>query len=155
LTWVTLRMLWEDLDELTDAVVDETLRLHPPAVGALRRLTAPRTVAGHELAAGTLTMVPAPLMHRDPRRWDDPDAFRPERHSGHAVASDAFMPFGGGARRCLAEPLARTEIAAVIPEILRRPLRAARRWPERMVLRGTILVPQRSGLVYSASSALA
>jgi cytochrome P450 len=132
-------------DPMRDAVVRESLRLRPAAIAALRRLTEPRHVAGHRLPAGVATMMPTPLLHRDARAFPEPDAFRPERWASGEAGHAAFMPFGGGSRRCLGEVLASAYIDCLIPAILGvvrlRPL-----WPEpeRMVLRGTILVPHRS-----------
>jgi cytochrome P450 len=160
LTWVALRLAaapslaarldGDGDDELAAAVVRETLRLHPSAIGVLRRLTAPIEIGGHVLASGTVTMVPIPVLQRDARHHHEPDAFRPERHLDPAwpVPDEAMLPFGGGARRCLGEPLAWTQIGAVIPAVLSAvTLRPIGRQPEKMVLRGTILVPRRSGLV--------
>ena len=163
LTWVLERLARRpELDPTEEGVVDETLRLRPPAVAALRRLTAPREVAGHPLPAGVTVMLPFPALHRDPRACADPDEFRPERwRSGTPPA--AFWPFGGGSRRCPGELLARAYLRSVVPAVLDHvALRAV--WPrwERMVLRGTILVPHRGMLVvttrpraasYSVSSA--
>ena len=130
-------------DRERDAIVRETLRLHPPAVAGLRRLSEPRVVAGRRLPAGVVTLVPIPLVHRDPRAFAEPDAFRPERWADGAAAA-AFLPFGDGARRCLGEHLAHAYLAAIVPAILRRVrLRAVWPAPERMVVRGTILVPHR------------
>jgi cytochrome P450 family 135 len=127
-----------------DAIVRETLRLHPPAVAGLRRLREPRLVGGHRLPAGVVTMVPIPLLHRDPRAFAEPDAFRPERWRAGAPAAP-FIPFGDGARRCLGEHLAHAYFDAIVPAILRRVrLRAVWPRPERMVVRGTTLVPHRS-----------
>jgi cytochrome P450 len=62
------------------------------------------------------------------------------------------MPFGGGARRCVGELLAQAEIATVLPAVLNRlRLRPLARRPERMVVRGTVLVPQRGGLAIAWS----
>lgn len=133
------------------AVVKETLRLHPAAVASLRELTAPTTIAGHELPTGTTAMACIPLLHRDARYFPEPDRFLPERHLDGVAGNEALMPFGRGARSCLGEQLAHTEIAAILPAIWRQ----VRLWPvgpqpERTVLRATILVPQRSGLVLAA-----
>jgi cytochrome P450 len=128
-----------------DAVIRETLRLHPPAAAALRRLTGQREVAGHRLPAGATVMVPIPLVQRDPRAFPEDAAFRPERWTSGASPDGAFLPFGGGARRCLGEHLALACLGALAPALVRGArLRPAGRGPERMVLRGTTLVTHRS-----------
>jgi cytochrome P450 len=162
LTWILLRIAaaeptarerligdGED-DDYAAAIVLEALRLHPSAIGVLRRLTAAAEIGGHTLPEGTVTMVPIPFVQRDARYHADPDAFRPERHLDAAtpVPDHALLPFGGGARRCLGEPLAWTEIGAVLPTVLNGlTVTPVGPQPEKMVLRGTILVPRRSGLV--------
>jgi cytochrome P450 family 135 len=130
----------------TDRLRRETLRLRPAVVAVMRRLVAPASVAGVALPAGVVTMVVIPFMHRDPRVWSSPEEFRPERFADGAPS--AYLPFGGGVRRCLGEHLAHLEMDVVLPVVLRRlGLRAL--WPtvERMVVRGTVLVPHRSELV--------
>jgi cytochrome P450 family 135 len=135
-------------DPYRDAVVREELRLHPPALAVLRRLTAPLHAAGQSLPAGMTVMLPIPLLHRDPRAFDAPDEFQPARWLRGPPPKQSFLPFGGGVRRCLGEHLARAYFAAVVPTVLRgvtlRPLRPR---PERMVVRATTLVPHRSALV--------
>jgi cytochrome P450 family 135 len=160
LTWVLLRIASSpDVagrlagpapdEAFAGAVVRETLRLHPPAVAVLRRLTAPAQIGGWSLPAGTVTMVPIPLVQRDARHHPEPDRFRPERHlEPGAVPEHAMLPFGGGARRCLGEPLAWAQLRAVVPVVAAMTsLRPLGPQPEKMVLRATILVPRRSGLV--------
>jgi cytochrome P450 len=114
------------------AVVDETLRQRPAALAALRRLSAPVTVAGHDLPAGATVMLPIVLLQRE---------------------AGMFLPFGAGARRCLGEPLFRTYVDAIVPVVLRS-LRLRPAWPapERMVLRGTILVPHRGALMVARAA---
>jgi cytochrome P450 family 135 len=137
--------------EAADAVVKETLRLNPPASAALRRLTAPRRVGGFDLPAGVDVMVPSTLVHRDPRGFEDPDAFHPERWCASPPPDAPFFPFGGGTRRCVGEHLAHAELATVVPAFLRtaRPVPLAPE-PERMVQRATVLVP-RHGLLARAT----
>jgi cytochrome P450 family 135 len=158
LTWILDRLSREPqrVDEFVadprsrraDAIVRETLRLHPPASGSLRKLLEPMRVDGHELPAGATVLVPTSLVHRDPRGFADPDRFEPERWLADPAPSWPFFPFGGGARRCVGEPLAHAEIETVVPAVLRT-LRLAplSPEPERMVQRATVLVPQRSLLV--------
>jgi cytochrome P450 family 135 len=132
----------------SDAIVRETLRLRPPASGSLRRLLAPMQVDGHQLPAGAGVLAPTSLVHRDPRGFRDPDRFEPERWLADITPSWPFFPFGGGARRCVGEPLARAEIEVAVPAVLRTvKLSPLSPEPERMVQRATVLVPQRSLLV--------
>ncbi|MGN6663042.1 MAG: cytochrome P450 [Solirubrobacterales bacterium] len=131
-----------------DAVVRETLRLRPPASGALRRLLAPMRADGRELPAGATVLLPTSLVHRDPRGYTDPDRFEPERWLADGTPSWPFFPFGGGARRCVGEALAHAEIETVVPAVLGTlELRPLAPEPERMVQRATVLVPRRSLLV--------
>jgi cytochrome P450 len=158
LTWILDRLarepelaasfLADPRDRRSDAIVREVLRLRPPASGSLRRLLEPMQVDGHELPAGATVIAPTSLVHRDPRGFRDPSRFEPERWLADITPSWPFFPFGGGARRCVGEPLAHAEIETVVPAVLRtvnlKPLAAE---PERMVQRATVLVPQRSLLV--------
>jgi cytochrome P450 len=128
--------------EPSKAVVRETLRLWPPAFAMLRTLDAPREVAGHPLPAGVTVVLPTPLLHRDARAFDEPDAFRPGR-DGQAAT---LLPFGAGARRCVGEQLARLYFDALLPAIDAE-LQPLASEPDRMVLRGTVLVPQHGLLV--------
>jgi cytochrome P450 len=135
-----------------EAAIRETLRLWPPAIACLRRLTAPRTAAGHLLPAGVTVMVPIPLLHRDARAFPDPDAFRPQRWTSGAADDAAYLPFGGGARRCIGEPLAHVYFDTLLPSIRRRVrIRPLRPNGERAVLRGAQLVPLRGGLARVSS----
>jgi cytochrome P450 family 135 len=149
LTWLLDRHAREPgADIAEDAFIRETLRLQPPALAVLRRLTAPMELAGRTVPAGAVAVLPIPLLHRDPAGFPAPDAFRPERWSSGAANERLFLPFGGGARRCIGEALAQTYFSVVAPAIgtgIR--LRALSRSPERMVVRATTLVPQRSALV--------
>jgi cytochrome P450 len=126
----------------------ETLRLRPPALAALRRLTRPWDLGDRVLPAGVVVLLPIPLLQRDPRAFPQPNRFRPGRwSSGSWPPPGAYLPFGGGARRCLGEHLAQAYSDVIVPALLRRG-RPQSLWPrpERMVLRGTTLVPHRGAL---------
>jgi cytochrome P450 len=133
---------------LRESVAAEALRLRPAAQAALRELTAPARIGGHALPVGTVVALPSLLLHRDPVAFPDPDAFDPGRFSHGPPPGAPYLPFGGGARRCVGEPLARAELRQIVPAVLER-LRLRPAWPrpERMVVRGTVLVPHRAGLV--------
>jgi cytochrome P450 len=136
-----------DDDPRNDAFVREALRLRPAVHSVVRRLTVPMDVLGHHLPAGVIATIPTVLVHRDPQAFPDPDAFRPERFLSGDGADAPDIPFGGGARRCLGEPLALTAISSVLPTILRRVrLRPVSPHPERMIARGTAAVPHRGAL---------
>jgi len=138
----------------SDAIVREVLRLRPPASGSLRRLLEPMPVEGRELPAGATVLLPTSLVHRDPRGYRDPARFKPERWLADITPSWPFFPFGGGARRCVGEALARAEIETVVPAVLRTlRLTPVASEPERMVQRATVLVPQRSLLVRAKRAA--
>jgi cytochrome P450 family 135 len=149
LTWLLDRLARHPgADPRDDAFVRETFRVRPPVVAVLRPLTAPLTVAGYDLPPGTVVMLPIPLLHRDPELFPDPHAFRPERFTGGGEPPAAYLPFGGGVRRCLGEALAQTQIRTMLPALLDRVrLRALSREPERPVVRATVLPPQRSALM--------
>jgi cytochrome P450 len=164
LTWLLARLASEpeladqfaaeSRGPLSDATVRESLRMRPPAIGALRRLTSAMRLGDHDLPAGTVTMIPIPLVQRDPRLFPEPNRFRPGRWTAGQAYQTGYLPFGGGARRCIGEHLANSYIDTVVPTILRS-LRMRTVWPaeERAVLRGTILVPHRGGLMHAAEGA--
>src|SRR5215213_6054972 len=104
-------------DPSSAAFVNETLRVRPAVHSLVRPLKAPLTVAGHELPPGVVLTLPIPLVHRDRRVFDEPDAFRPERFLD-APHPEAFVPFGGGARRCLGQALAQLQAETLVPAIL-------------------------------------
>ena len=102
-----------------DAFVKETLRVNPilPMVGRVLQETA--VVGGIEVPRGTLVAPSIYLTHRDPRVWGDPDEFRPERFLERRVGPYEFLPFGGGARRCIGMAFAMMEIKVALATILR------------------------------------
>jgi cytochrome P450 len=130
---------------LADAVVKETLRLHPPApLVAFRHLRRSVAVAGHPVGAGTTIALCPVLTHRRPELYPDPEVFHPERFLGTRPVPHAWLPFGGGVRRCLGASFAELEARTVIDELVRGfELRPERSRPERVDRRGSILIPAR------------
>ncbi|KAL6652938.1 hypothetical protein ACP70R_011863 [Stipagrostis hirtigluma subsp. patula] len=99
-------------------VIKETLRLHPPAPLVLpRECGSPCQMLGYEVPEGTMVIVNAWAIGRDPAHWDKPEEFIPERfeHSsiGFKGTDFEFIPFGGGRRMCpgMAFGLAQIELA--------------------------------------------
>jgi cytochrome P450 len=105
------------------AVVNEVLRLYPPAYLLARTSIAPCTIGGYDIPAGTTVLTSQWLMHRDSRWFDEPDAFRPERWlDGLAdrLPPGVYLPFGDGPRRCIGQGFALLEAALVIATIAQR-----------------------------------
>jgi cytochrome P450 len=112
---------WEHLPELTDTerVVRETLRLTPAAWNVAREVRAPTRLAGQRLEAGERLVMSPYAHHRDPRVWEDPTTFDPDRWAGEASrARDAYFPFGSGPRVCIGRQLALTEAQFALAGIL-------------------------------------
>jgi len=134
-------------DPYLRAFVRETLRITPAVHSVVRVLTGPLAVPGGELPTGVAANAPIALIHRDAAVFPDPDEFRPERFLPDPGVDGPDFPFGGAARQCLGMWLAAEEFGHVTAAILRAVrLRPVLPRPERMVVRGTVLVPQRSGL---------
>ncbi|HEV2814987.1 MAG TPA: cytochrome P450 [Solirubrobacteraceae bacterium] len=131
-------------EEFLDAVVKETLRLRPTVPLVARRLAAPLTVGGWDLPAGTGVAPAMLLIQRRPDVFDEPDRFRPERWlEDDAGARAAWVPFGGGTRRCLGASLATTTISAVLAELAQvADLEPSRPDPPRIGRRAHTLVPE-------------
>jgi cytochrome P450 len=126
-----------------EAVGKETLRLRPVIDAAERTLTRPRTVAGWELPPGIKVYPAIALVHYRPDLYPEPDAFRPERFTGDGAESYAWIPFGGGIRRCIGAALAQAEMTEVLRVVASRvDLEPMREAPDPVVLRGITLAPK-------------
>jgi cytochrome P450 len=124
-----------------DAVIWESLRLRPPLVDIVRQANAPVQLAGRNVAAGTLLLIPPPLIHQE-AATEEPDRFDITRLRGSQPDPHTWLPFGGGERRCLGASLAMLELREILPQIIDRfELLPARSQPERPRLYGTALVP--------------
>jgi cytochrome P450 len=143
-------------EQWIDAVVKETLRIRPVLTVAPRKLAAPLTVDGLRLPAGVHVAPCIYLVHRREDLYPDAAAWRPARWLGAgAPESFAWIPFGGGVRRCLGAAFATMEMAEVLRVVAARlalaPAPAAR--GERMRRRGITLQPGRGArVVFSDAS---
>ena len=105
------------------ALMHEVLRLYPPAYITARTSIAPSQIGGYEFPTGTTMLMSQWVMHRDPRFYDAPDSFRPERWlEGLAdkLPAGAYFPFGDGPRRCIGQGFAMLEAAIVIATLAQR-----------------------------------
>jgi cytochrome P450 len=108
-----------DGDNYLDAVINETLRVRPVIDGVWRRLTRATELNGYRLPAGT-TVLPSIALVQLSEGFDDPEQFRPERFLGDGPPPYTFIPFGGGARRCIGAAFAIMEMKVVLREALAR-----------------------------------
>lgn len=101
-----------------DAVIKETLRLRPPVSVVVRRLLRPATLGGYDLPAETLIAPCVYLIHHRADVYENPGEFIPERFLTQRAAVPTWIPFGGGARRCLAASYAEQEMKRVLRTVL-------------------------------------
>jgi cytochrome P450 len=114
-----------DLERLPylQAIVNEVLRLYPPAYVLARTSVAPSSFGGYDFPIGSTILISQYVMHRDSRFYDNPDAFRPERWLDGLAArlpAGAYFPFGDGPRRCIGQGFALLESALVIAIIAQK-----------------------------------
>ena len=101
------------------AVVQEALRLYPPAFMTARRALRDRTVEGVLIPTGAIVLVPFLLLHRDPSLWSSPDTFDPNRFLGDSEPDRfAYLPFGAGPHVCIGAQLAMTEAVLVLARLI-------------------------------------
>lgn len=106
-----------------EMVMDETLRLYPPAWIGPRRAMEDFEFAGHIVKAGSYVHYCSWASHRLPQVFKDPEAFVPERFTRErksALPRGAYLPFGGGSRICIGKRFGQTEVKAIATAILQR-----------------------------------
>ena len=101
-----------------DAVVNESLRIHPVLPDLARKLSQDAELMGCKLKAGTAVGAVAFLTHRDPEIYENPDEWIPERFLDHKFSPFEFYPFGGGNRRCIGAAFASFEAKVVLGTLL-------------------------------------
>jgi cytochrome P450 len=115
--------------EWTRAIVAESMRLFPPAWTMGRRVLQAHSLGGYTMEAGSLVIMSQWVVHHDPRWWDRPDAFVPDRWLSSsddargktpARPKYAYFPFGGGSRVCIGESFAWTEAILLLATIAQR-----------------------------------
>jgi cytochrome P450 len=130
-------------DEYLRATISESLRLRPVVPLAGRRLNADLEAGGLSLPAGTDVTPAIWLAHTRAESYPEPFAFRPERFLDEPPATYAWIPFGGGIRRCLGAAFAEFEMRIVLREVLTRcELRKADARPEKVGRRNITLSPK-------------
>lgn len=101
-----------------DAVIKETLRVHPVIPGVGRVLQEPMELGGYELPTGAMLGCSILLAHYNETTWPEPDRFLPERFLDARPGPFTYFPFGGGIRRCIGEAFALYEMRIVLATVL-------------------------------------
>jgi len=104
-----------------EAVINESLRLYPPAPRCTRVCTQDTVLGGYHISKGTHILIPVYAVHRDPKYWPEPEEFKPERfldtHTRHPCA---HIPFGAGRHMCIGFKFALEELKLTLVSIFQR-----------------------------------
>jgi cytochrome P450 len=116
---------FDDLPQLryTRMVIEETLRLYPPAWGIARQSIAQDEIGDYHIPKGVQLMVTQYVTHRHPDFWERPEVFEPERFRPECVAKRpkfAYYPFGGGPRGCIGNQFALMEMQLILATLAQR-----------------------------------
>ena len=131
--------LWTELDQVlagrtptvddwpklkyTEWIALESMRLYPPAYVIGREAIADCVIGGYAVPRGTTMMLPQWVVQRDPRFFDEPDRFRPERWGEERIKTlpkFAYFPFGGGPRVCIGQQFAMMEMVLILATIAQK-----------------------------------
>jgi cytochrome P450 len=131
--------LWKELDEVlggraptvedvprlvyTDRIVKESLRLYPPVYAMPRIALEDCKIGGYDVKAGASIVISQWVAHRDPRYYDDPERFSPDRWADgleKRLPKFTYFPFGGGPRLCIGQPFAMMEAVLLLSTIAQR-----------------------------------
>ena len=112
----------------TKQVLQESMRLYPPAWILGRRALEDDEIGGFRVPRGTFVYLRPYVLHRHPEFWPNPEGFDPDRFHPHALAAHkslgrpklAYMPFGGGQRKCIGDHFAQMEALIILAVLTRR-----------------------------------
>ncbi|PYT87263.1 MAG: cytochrome P450, partial [Acidobacteria bacterium] len=115
----------DDLSRLpyTGKVITESMRLYPPAWGLARVAIEDHELAGYTVKKGMGVAMAQWVVHRDPRWYDAPEEFRPERWEGDLlkrIPRFAYFPFGGGPRQCIGNAFAVMEATLILATVAQK-----------------------------------
>lgn len=127
---------WAEHLPWTRAVIEEAMRLFPPAPTLARRALGPDVIGGQAIETGTSVIISPWVLHRHERLWDDASAFRPERflaENRRSIDRYAYIPFSAGPRVCIGAAFAMQEAMIALATILNaadvEPISTAEPWP--------------------------
>jgi cytochrome P450 len=132
-------------EDYLGATVKEVLRARPVIVDVARKLKAPATIGDYELPAGTFVLPAIAALHYREDLFPQPHEFRPERFLDGKADNYAWIPFGGGIRRCIGAAFAEFEMRTILREFVEgAELRPVGEKPERVKVRNITLAPARN-----------
>lgn len=123
----------------------ETMRLYPPVYALFREVDRPIEVSGYRLPTGSLVLLSQWASHRDPRYFDDPERFDPDRWLNPSHPTYAYFPFGAGPRSCIGKGFTMLE-APIIAAIVAREFRLRRVDDGPIELRGSLTAHPDGGM---------
>jgi cytochrome P450 len=130
-------------EDFTTAVINETLRVRPPAPLTARVAAQPFSIGGYRVETGTRIIVHIVAINRNADTYEHPNEFRPERFLGVRPQTYAWVPFGGGIKRCLGASFSVRELITVLHVLLREgEFSAVDEKPEKIVRRSIMLAPR-------------
>ncbi|KAK9987473.1 hypothetical protein SO802_032424 [Lithocarpus litseifolius] len=101
------------------SIISETLRLYPATPLLVPHMSsADCTIEGYDVPSGTMLLVNAWAIHRDPKVWDDATSFKPERFENGEVKGHKLMPFGIGRRACPGAGLAQRTVSLTLGSLI-------------------------------------
>jgi cytochrome P450 len=109
--------------KFTEMIALESMRLYPPAYTIGREALADCAIGGYRVPRGTTVLMPQWVVQRDPRFYDEPEQFRPERWGQERTRSMpkfAYFPFGGGPRVCIGQQFAMMEMVLILATIAQK-----------------------------------
>lgn len=107
---------------VTRAVIEEAMRLYPPAASMSRQAQGPDDLAGKRIRRGTLVIVSQWILHRHKLLWENPDCFDPRRflpEEREKIDRFAYLPFGAGPRVCIGASFSLLEGAIILAHLMR------------------------------------
>lgn len=135
----------EDIPRLryTSGVFTEALRLYPPALAFGRRPLESVVLGGFLIPPGASVLVSPYITQRNPRFYEDPLAFRPERWETSTAPKFAYFPFGAGAKMCIGESFAKLEAVVALAVLAQRWRLTATSGSDVLPTAGVTLAPER------------
>ncbi|CAL5225498.1 g8326 [Coccomyxa viridis] len=148
------RPSYETLQELpfVEACLKEALRLYPPAPTHIRQAQRDQEIGGYHIRKDQWVGCAVYALHRDPKYWQDPDSFLPDRFmegtpESKAVNPDAWVPFGGGVRACVGEKFAMAEAKITLVRLFQQYTFELKPGQEPLELRNTITLSPKKGVI--------